>query len=173
MGLRGAGLQACPPEGAVDHRHEQRGERDDHERDEQEDGAGGHGDDDADGHDRHEEDGSHSRQLPLAAALPPLRPAAAFWALVPPWLLVSRRLPEPDALPPLLEALGSLAIRAARSLLMPFLRRPSYCLSFLTLGPWSLAMEYLRSSWKWSPWRYPERCAAMHAPLGGLTPRGR
>jgi hypothetical protein len=41
-----------------------------------------------------------------AAALPPLRPAAAFWASVPPWLLVSRFVPEPDDLPPLLEEDG-------------------------------------------------------------------
>src|SRR5438045_2391788 len=62
-------------------------------------------------------------------ALPPLRPAAAFWALVPPWLESVLRLPLPDALPPLLDEFGSLAIRAARDLLMPFLRSPSYCLS--------------------------------------------
>ncbi len=31
-------------------------------------------------------------------------------------------------------------ILAARSFDMPFLRSPSYCLSFLTLGPWSLAI---------------------------------
>src|SRR4029453_13852276 len=79
----------------------------------------------------------------LALALPPLRPAAAFWALVPPWLLVSRFFPEPEALPPLLDASGVLAILAARSLLMPFLRRPPYFLSSLTLGPWSLAIVSL------------------------------
>src|SRR3954464_4360339 len=28
---------------------------------------------------------------------------------------------------------------------MPFFLRPSYCLSFLTLGPWSLAMVHLRT----------------------------
>jgi hypothetical protein len=67
--------------------------------------------------------------------LPPLRPAAAFWALVPPCPVVLRLLPEPDALPPRLEAPGEFAIRAARALLMPFLRRPSYCLSSFTLGP--------------------------------------
>src|SRR5436305_2733238 len=75
--------------------------------------------------------------------LPPLRPAAAFCALLPPlpgpelfrlWL-------EPLLLPPRLEDPGELEIAAARDLLMPFLRRPSYCLSFLTLGPWSLAMS--------------------------------
>jgi ABC-type Fe3+ transport system permease subunit len=53
--------------------------------------------------------------------------------------------PEPGArrqlflpplfLPPFLDALGVFAIFAARSLLMPFLRRPSYCLSSLTDGP--------------------------------------
>src|SRR4051812_38203975 len=50
-------------------------------------------------------------------------------------------LPPPLFLPPLDDALGVLAIFAARSLLMPFLRRPSYCLSSLTLGPWSLVMS--------------------------------
>jgi hypothetical protein len=44
------------------------------------------------------------------------------------WLL-------PLLLPPLLEAPSEFEIAAARDLLMPFLRRPSYCLSFLTLGP--------------------------------------
>jgi hypothetical protein len=67
--------------------------------------------------------------------LPPLRPAAAFCAFVPPCLVALRLVPEPDALPPRLEAPGEFAIRAARSLLMPFLRNPSYCLSSFTLGP--------------------------------------
>src|SRR5688572_12071178 len=65
---------------------------------------------------------------------PPWRPAARFWDFEPP-------LPLPLFLPPLLEAPGELAIDAARCLLIPFLRRPSYCLSFLTLEPWSLAIE--------------------------------
>src|SRR5215212_3790364 len=74
--------------------------------------------------------------------LPPLRPAAAFWALLPPlplpllfllWLL-------PLLLPPLLDEPGEFEIAAARDLLMPFLRKPSYCLSFLTLDPWSFAI---------------------------------
>lgn len=73
--------------------------------------------------------------------LPPLRPAACFWARLPPlplpllfllWLLL---WPDPERLPPLLEASGVFAIAAARDLLMPFLRSPSYCLSSLTLGP--------------------------------------
>ena len=66
---------------------------------------------------------------------PPVRPAAAFWALVPPWLVERRRIPLPEALPPREDDPGELAILAARSLLMPFFRRPSYCLSFLMLGP--------------------------------------
>ena len=43
----------------------------------------------------------------LAAASPPLRPAAFFCWLVPPWILL-RLLddPEPDFLPPRLDALG-------------------------------------------------------------------
>ena len=72
-----------------------------------------------------------------AVALPPLRPAAFFWAVFPPlplpllfllWLL-------PELLPPRLDESGEFEIAAARDLLMPFFRRPSYCLSFLTLGP--------------------------------------
>ena len=72
---------------------------------------------------------------------PPLRPAAAFCALLPPlpepllfelWLL-------PLLFPPRLEEPGEFEIAAARDLLIPFLRSPSYCLSFFTLDPWSLA----------------------------------
>src|SRR5215211_719156 len=70
--------------------------------------------------------------------LPPSRPAARFCDLLPP-------LPLPDFLPPLLEALGEFAIEAARCLLIPFLRRPSYCLSSLTLEPWSFAIAVLSS----------------------------
>jgi hypothetical protein len=82
------------------------------------------------------------RQLEELEALPPLRPAAFFWAVLPPlprpllfllWLL-------PLLLPPLLDEPGEFEIAAARDLLMPCLRRPSYCLSFLTLGPWSFAI---------------------------------
>ena len=39
-----------------------------------------------------------------------------------------------------LEIDTALAIAAARDLLIPFLRSPSYCLSSLTLDPWSLPM---------------------------------
>jgi hypothetical protein len=72
--------------------------------------------------------------------LPPLRPAAAFCARFPPLprpLLRLLRLlpPPPERLPPLLDASGVFAIAAARPLLMPFLRRPSYCLSSLTDEP--------------------------------------
>ena len=74
-------------------------------------------------------------------ALPPLRPAAFFCCDVPPWLeLLLLAEPEPDFLPPRLEEPSEFAIAAARLLLMPFLRRPSYCLSSFTLGPWSLVM---------------------------------
>jgi hypothetical protein len=68
--------------------------------------------------------------------LPPFRPASAFWAFVPPARLDVVDLPRlDDFFPPLLEEFGSFAMRAARCLLIPFLRSPSYCLSFLTLGP--------------------------------------
>jgi hypothetical protein len=69
--------------------------------------------------------------------LPPFRPAAFFWEVFPPlpdpllrllWLL-------PELLPPLLDDPGEFEIAAARPLLIPFFRKPSYCLSFLTLEP--------------------------------------
>jgi hypothetical protein len=63
-----------------------------------------------------------------------LRPAAFFWAVVPPWLVVLRRFPEPDAFPPRLEAPGEFAMRAARDFDIPFSLSASYCFSFLTLG---------------------------------------
>ena len=69
-----------------------------------------------------------------AEVRPPLRPAAFFWAVVPPWLEDDRDEPEPDFLPPRLDAPGEFAIRAARSFDMPFFLRPSYCFSFLTLA---------------------------------------
>jgi hypothetical protein len=67
-------------------------------------------------------------------ALPPLRPAAFFCAVVPPWLEDEREDPEWDALPPRLEAPGEFAIRAARSFDMPFSLSASYCFSFLTFA---------------------------------------
>src|SRR4051794_29649062 len=70
-----------------------------------------------------------------AVAFPPLRPADFFCWLVPPCLeLLRELLPEPDFLPPRLEAPGELAILAARCLDMPRFLRPSYCFSFLTLA---------------------------------------
>jgi hypothetical protein len=63
--------------------------------------------------------------------LPPLRPAAFFWAVVPPWRELE---PEPDLFPPRLEAPGELAIRAARSFDIPLSFKASYCFSFLTLA---------------------------------------
>src|SRR5439155_6408736 len=65
---------------------------------------------------------------------PPLRPAAFFWAVVPPWLADEREEPECDFLPPRLEAPGEFAIRAARSLDIPFSLSFSYCFSFLTFA---------------------------------------
>ena len=66
-----------------------------------------------------------------AAALPPLAPAFFFCAVVPP---CSGLEPDPDFLPPRLEAPGLLAMRAARDFDMPFSFSFSYCLSFLTLA---------------------------------------
>ena len=67
----------------------------------------------------------------FAAARPPLRPAALCCAVVPPCLALP---PEPDFLPPFLEASGELAIFAARRLDIPLSLRASYCFSFLTLA---------------------------------------
>jgi hypothetical protein len=70
-----------------------------------------------------------------AVALPPLRPAAFFCAVVPPCdALLRDELDEPDFLPPRLDAPGELEIFAARSFDMPLSFRASYCFSFLTLG---------------------------------------
>jgi putative hydrolase len=84
-----------------------------------------------------------------AAARPPFRPAAFFWAVVPPWDRVERRLPLPELFPPRLEAPGELAIRAARAFDIPFFRSPSYCFSFLTLG--RLFGMQLTSCQRWFP----------------------
>ena len=58
-----------------------------------------------------------------AVALPPLRPAAFFCAVVPPW---DALLPEPDFFPPCADAFGELAILAARSFDMPLSFSASY-----------------------------------------------
>ena len=71
----------------------------------------------------------------FAVALPPLRPAAFFCWLVPPWDDELFEEPPLDFLPPRLEEPSELAIAAARDLLMPFFLSPSYCLSFLMLDP--------------------------------------
>jgi hypothetical protein len=63
-----------------------------------------------------------------------LRPAAFFWAVVPPCEELLRRVPEPDDLPPRLDAPGEFAILAARSFDIPFSLSFSYCFSFFTLG---------------------------------------
>jgi hypothetical protein len=63
-----------------------------------------------------------------------LRPAAFFWAVVPPWEELLRLEPEWDFLPPRLEDPGEFAILAARSFDMPFSLSALYCLSFLTLA---------------------------------------
>ena len=67
-----------------------------------------------------------------AAARPPLRPAAFFCAVDPPCDVVRLRVPEPDDLPPRLDAPGEFEIFAARSFDMPFSFSFSYCFSFLT-----------------------------------------
>ncbi|MFL5960017.1 MAG: GNAT family N-acetyltransferase [Gaiellaceae bacterium] len=68
-------------------------------------------------------------------ARPPLRPAAFFWAVVPPCReLLREDEEEPDFLPPRLEEPGEFEILAARSFDIPFSFSFSYCFSFLTLG---------------------------------------
>jgi hypothetical protein len=69
-----------------------------------------------------------------AAALPPLRPAAFFCAVVPPCEELLRVEDEPDFLPPRLDAPGEFAIFAARSFDIPLSFSASYCFSFFTLG---------------------------------------
>src|SRR3954452_7033853 len=75
---------------------------------------------------------SSPRQDFLAVALPPLRPAALCWAVVPPWF----DLPEPlcDFSPPCFDAFGEFAIFAARCLDMPLSLSASYWSLFLTLA---------------------------------------
>src|SRR5207248_10536154 len=82
-------------------------------------------------------------------ALPPLRPAAFFCCVVPPWLELLRvlLLPEPDFLPPRLEAPGELAILAARCLDIPLSFRDSYCFSFLTLALFDGTAALLSGTW--------------------------
>src|SRR5690242_13610270 len=77
----------------------------------------------------------------FAAALPPLRPAAFFCAVAPPCLAEP---PEPELLPPRLDAPGELAIRAARSFDMPLSFRASYCFSFFTAIAGLLSMRRSR-----------------------------
>ena len=67
----------------------------------------------------------------FAAARPPLRPAAFFYAVVPP---CDESPPEPDFFPPRLDAPGELAIFAARSFDIPLSFSASYCFSFFTDG---------------------------------------
>jgi len=67
-----------------------------------------------------------------AVALPPLRPAAFFCAVVPPCDERLRELDECDAFPPRLDEPGEFAIFAARSFDMPLSFSASYCFSFLT-----------------------------------------
>jgi hypothetical protein len=66
-----------------------------------------------------------------AVALPPVRAAAFFWAVVPP---CEELPPEPDFSPPRFDAPGEFAMRAARSLDIPLSLSASYCFSFFTDG---------------------------------------
>src|SRR4051812_3432170 len=66
-----------------------------------------------------------------AVALPPLRPASFFCAVVPPCFELP---PLPDFFPPFFDASGELAMRAARDLDMPLSLSASYCFSFFTFA---------------------------------------
>ena len=67
-------------------------------------------------------------------ALPPFRPAAFFWAVVPPCADEGLDDPECEFFPPLLDAPGEFAIFAARSFDIPLAFKASYCFSFLTFA---------------------------------------
>src|SRR4051794_28147522 len=69
-----------------------------------------------------------------AAALPPLRPAAFFCAVVPPCDELLRDEDECEFLPPRLDAPDEFAIRAARSFDIPLSFSASYCFSFFTFA---------------------------------------
>jgi hypothetical protein len=76
---------------------------------------------------------SFSRQERLrTVALPPLRPAAFFCAVVPPCKDEDFDEPELELLPPRLDEPDEFAIRAARCFDIPLSFRASYCFSFLT-----------------------------------------
>ena len=87
------------------------------------------------------------RQL-LAAALPPLRPAARFCARLPPprrrcsCCCGCRRRHCRTSSRPCSRHRG-VGDRRGAALAHPLPRSPSYCLSFLTLGPWSFCHRVL------------------------------
>jgi hypothetical protein len=68
-----------------------------------------------------------------AVALPPLRPAAFFCAVVPPCEELLRDELEWDFFPPRLDESDEFAIFAARSFDIPLSFSASYCFSFFTL----------------------------------------
>jgi hypothetical protein len=71
-----------------------------------------------------------------AVAFPPLRPAAFFCAVVPPWDELLWLEPECDACRRGY-APGEFAIRTARSLDIPLSLSASYCFSFFTFARFS------------------------------------
>src|SRR5215204_6213945 len=83
-------------------------------------------------------------QCLCTVALPPLRPAAFFCAVVPP--CDESPLPECDFSPPRLEAPGEFAIFAARSFDIPLSFSASYCFSFLTFADFLGTWDPLRST---------------------------
>ena len=74
----------------------------------------------------------------LAAALPPLRPAFFFCAVVPPWL---ESPPEPEFFQPRRDDPAELATRAARPLDIPLSLRASYCFSFFMFARLAIVLS--------------------------------
>jgi hypothetical protein len=90
-------------------------------------------------------------------ALPPLRPAAFFWAVVPPCDEDEREDDEPDFFPPRLDAPGEFAIFAARSFDIPLSFSASYCFSFFTFARFAGTSQPLSSVCTLGPCHYPCR----------------
>src|SRR5262245_56059857 len=95
-----------------------------------------------------------------ARARPPRRPAAFFWACVPPCRDRLERVRDflfvPELFPPRFEAPGELEMAAARDLDIPFFLRASYCFLFFTCPR---AMSFS------SRLRAPRGSARAHHPL--------
>src|SRR3954468_21972727 len=106
----------------------------------------------------------------FAVALPPLRPAAFFCAVVPPCDELLREEPEPEDLPPRLDAPDEFEIFAARSFDIPLSLSASYCFSFLTFA-FLPGIPLLTSRSARRPRRSACRTRASRRPPGRRRPR--